>query len=290
MAITIDWDQVNGAELDQHVSSGQRIVRSGFVKGLTTTVTTPKLAMLAVMNVTGVPQFGEIYDAAYPQYRCVYRVVRGIESTGGRMARIFAHYETALGGTPIETFSAEDGATLSSEPTTVFPGQTKQLLCSTTSTSPNYSATTHAADDRPITANYPRSLRSLVLAGLFANKPSIVTLNATNSVNNATWQGLGIGRWRCEGVRASYSNRDGLYRVTAGFLSKGDGLGDDWSTYEIPIDPKTGQPVRVDQAILTAEQNKPYVNAIMSDKNSLWHVGLYTTRNFSAIFGDNFGV
>lgn len=293
MALEVKWDLVEGGEIEQHAASGKRIVRSGFVKGITTaTVTSSKLALPKLIdNLIGLglcPNFGDIYDPLYPNYRCVFRNVRGV-SGNGSMARIFAHFETSRGGTPFETFAIEDSSTPTLEPATIFPGIAKPLRCSLSTAAPTYGSSPPESEIS-ITVALPRSLRTLIIYGLFADRPSVSVLGALNTVNNATWQGLGKARWKCDAIKCAYSNRDGLYRVTAGFLTKGDGLGDDWSTYEIPIDPRDGKRARPDQAKLADEYNKPYEYAVMSDRNSIFHAGLMPLRNFTAIFGNEFSI
>jgi hypothetical protein len=290
VAISIVWDQIEGAELEQSVANGRRLVLSGYVTGITTAVTTAKMAMIdAITAADGRAALGAAYDPTLTTYRCMYRVFRAIPGTSGTKGRIFAHFETPQGGTPFETFAAEDLVSLVAEPTGVFPGTAKQLRCSLTSTSPNYTTDTPATTDRPIIANYPRTMRSLVLYGLFASRPSVTVKNAANKVNSATWQGLGAGYWRCEGPRVRYSNSDGMYAVSVGFLNKGEGTGEDWSTYEIPRK-ADGTLGTVKDSILTTLYAQAYQYGIRSDKDGVWKAGLYKTANFSAIFGDNFNL
>lgn len=294
MALSSVWDTVSDAQLEQSLASGGRLVRTGIVKGLTTAIAPSKKALFAVVNTApGISALGDPFDVDIPSYICVYTVARGVPNTKGTMARVWQHFETpGGGGTPLERFAAEDSITLSSEPTSVFPGTGKQLRCSLTGTSPSYAPTNgrpSADTDRPITANYPRTLRSLVLYGLFADRPPLAVADAVNTVNSATWQGLGAGRWRCEGARVRYSSRDGMYAVTCGFLTKGSGAGQDWTTYEVPR-LSTGEPAAVKSSDLATLYAAPYQNAVRSDKNAIFAAGLYETRNFTSIFGNDFPI
>lgn len=292
--ITSVWDTVSDAELQQSLLGQSRIVRTGIVKGLTNLVTTSKTALFdALADAPDIALLGDPFEPDdYPNYLCVHRVARGIPNTGGQMVRVWLHYETpGGGGTPLERFAAEDVTTLIAEPTGVFPGTAKQLRCSLNSTAPNYETDTVDAtlQDRPIIANWPRAMRALILYGLFSDRPSSAVLNAKNKVNGNDWQGLGTGYWRCEGARARYSSRDGMYAVSVGFLSKGDGPGEDWSTYEVPR-LQDGTLATVKTSVLEALYDADYAYGVQNDKNSVWKAGLYKTLSFSSVFGDDFPI
>lgn len=56
MAISITWDQVPEAQVEQSLLSGFRIVRVGIVKGITSDVTTSKAALLDALSASGCEQ------------------------------------------------------------------------------------------------------------------------------------------------------------------------------------------------------------------------------------------
>lgn len=294
MAISITWDQVADAQVEQHVRNGTRIVRVGLVEGLTSAVTTSSKAILdAVGHFGGAFAASLAFGFQHPDYTdalLTFRVARAVENAGGTKARVWAHFETpGNGGAPIERFAIRDTGTLIAEPTEVAPGTAKQLICSTTSSSPNYDHATQRDTERPITANFPRNMRAIQLYGLFADRPPLALLNAGNTVNHATWQGRGRGYWRMDPPDVTWSSRDGLYRVSVSALSKGTRKGEDWSTYEIPIDPATGHKTKVADTDLQALYNQSYEPGLRSDKNGIWKWGFYEVSNLSALLGDTFG-
>ncbi len=292
MALALKLDTIKDAEVQQSLRTQSRLVRTGFLSGITPALFTDKKTALikAMETAPGIPLLADQLDATnYPQYRCVFRIARPIPSTGGQCAWVYLHYETPnTSGTPLERFAAEDVTTLVSEATNVFPGTAQQLLCSTDDTLPVYDAGGALfANERPITANYPRVMRALVLYGLFADRPNTSVRKAANKVNDAEWAGLPKGYWRCEGPRVRYSNRDGMYAVSVGFLAKGDedDEGADWTTYEVPRG-ADGSLLKVDSDDLQDLYDGDYEYGVRSDTNGLWAGGLYKLWDFGAVFGD----
>lgn len=293
MALETIIDTVTDGEIAQGILDGGRVVRTGIIKGMTiATVNAPSVALMnALALAPNVPTLGSVLGGgAAANYVCIYRTARGIPNTGGSMARFWAHYETpGGGGTPLERFAVEDVTNLIAEPIGVFPGTAQQLRVSLTSTAPDYTNDSPPDDDRPVTANYPRVMRSLVLYGLFSNRPSSAVLNSANCVNDDFWQGLPQGYWRCEGARVRYSSRDGLYAVSVGFLTKGEGDGRDWSTYVVPRK-SDGTLATVKSDVLGTLYGQDYAPGIANDTDGIGKFGFYDTANFSAIFGDDFPI
>lgn len=283
-------DTVQDAEVQQSLHQGSRFIRTGIVKGLTLADTTSKLALLAALDdAPDMPDIGEQLDDEYPEFFLMFRTARGIDGTKGTMARVWLHYETLRGGgIPVERFTVRDTGYLIAEPTNVFPGTAKQLLCSTTSSSPDYDGTQRATD-RPITANWPRNQRVLQLVGLFADRPPLALLNAGNTVNHAEWQSRPRGYWRMDPPDVQWSDATGMYRVGVDVMSKGIRPGEDWSTYEIPIDPNTGHQVKVADSVLAALYAQTYELGVRNDKNGVWKGGFYPVSNLSSLLGDELG-
>jgi hypothetical protein len=293
MAMESVWNLAADGQVEDSLRGRKRLVMHGLVKGITSaTVTSSKLALLDVLaDAPGMPQIGDELDPAYPNYFCVHRHAQAVRNSGGSMAWVWAHYETlGGGGVPLERFSAEDVTNLVAEPTSVFPGTAEQLLCSINDTAPVYEDGELFSNERPIIANYPRVMRALILYGLFTDKPSAAMLNAANKVNDAEWQSLGVGRWLCQGARVRYSNLDGMYAVSVGFLTKGDGRGQDWATYVVPR-LSDGQLAKVDSDTLSDLYDQDYEYGKMNDTNGCAKYGFYQTAPFGEIFlGDDFPI
>jgi hypothetical protein len=286
MAIELIWDTVQDAEVQQSLNNGDTIVRTALAKGVEADVATPSSALLVALASVGVPLLGDVHPNQASAL-CIHRIARGV---GGGLVRLWIHYvRPGGGGAPIERFAADDSVVLQNEPMSVFPGTAKQLRCSTTDTAPDPEAADPPATDRPITANYPATVRALVLYGLFADRPSNAVKNSARKVNSATWQGLPRGYWRCEGPQVHYSSRDGMYIITVGFLNKGEEQGEDWSTYEIARS-QSGEPAKVKDSILAARYAENYEYGVRWNKDGLFKAGFYRTSNFSATFGDSFPI
>lgn len=286
MAIEVVWDTVEDAEASDSLRDQDRIVRTAFVKGIDiAAVMSSKLALMKVLEDTpDIPDLGDQFDVAYPNYFCMHRVARGIPNTGGSMARLWVHYETpGGGGTPIERFAAEDSTVLVAAPTQKVTGTGVPLLVSSTGDAPDIGEATTTL----VTSTAPRVMRSLVLYGLFSDRPSTSVLAASNKVNNGTWQGGAAGYWRCEGPRVRYSSRDGMYAVSVGFLTKMD---EDWSTYEFAKDPTTGLFIKPDEGILSGLLSAPYAQGVQHDTDGILKVGHYETYNFASTFGVSFPI
>lgn len=291
MPLVLKLDLAKDAEIEQSLLNGFALTRVGIVSGITSAVTTSQLALIDILNnAPGMPQLGDFLSAGHHEYVCLHRIARPVQNTSGQKAWVWIRYETpGGGGTPLERFAAEDVANLVAEPSDVFPGTAQQIRCSTTATAPQYTSLTPPDTDRPVKVNWPRVMRGLVLYGLFANRPSGNVLNATNCVNDGTWQGLDRGYWRCEGPRVRYSSRDGMYAVSVGFSTKGAGRGRDWSTYEIARS-ADGTQAGVKTSDLIDAYNEQYEYGLRNDVNGFWKGGLYELANFSQIFGDSFPI
>lgn len=289
MAYTLLLDTVTDAEVQDSLRTRSRFVRTGIVGGLTTAVTSSTLALLDAVSVTpGMPAKGSILHASYPQYILQHRVARGIENTKGTKARVWLHYETlGGGGTPMERFAAQDTTSLSVEPRQTLPGTLKPFLLSMNNTAVNYTTDPQPANVVTVTSSHPREYRALILFGLFADRPNISVLDAANCVNNATWQGLAKGYWRCGGPDVRYSSRDGMYAITVGFMTKGD---QDWSTYEFGRDPITGKLATPTTTIMDVLRAQTYVNDVVYAKNGVLKYGGYPLANFATIFGTSFPI
>lgn len=288
MPLSVTWDIMDGGEIAAHVRSGGRIVRVGHVRGITSTSTTAPTALPDILAFA--PAYGEPYpDPRYSSFVVVYVTARGIPGTRGTMARLYVHYESPrlAGAAPIESFAIEDVTTLVAEPTQVIPGTLTPMLVNLETDEPDPDADPQPATVKMVTATYPRTYRAVVLYGLFNTRPSTTIRYAANCVNHSTWEGLPRGYWRCEGPRVRYSNRDGLFAVSVGFLSKGDQPGEDWSTYSFARD-DLGEYVKPTETLMNTLKAQDYEFGKRWSTRGVYKAGLYRTANFSAIFGDTF--
>ncbi len=283
MAMTIVWDLVSDAEVQVTRQNGCRIVRKGLIKGITSSATTTRKALMDAVRqaITS----AEIKLPEYPGAFIDYVNVRSVGPQSPTMAHIWAGYSTPeFGGAPVEKFSIEGGIELQSEPTNFMPGTRTPLLASIDNTTPIAAG----GKTKVVSANYPAELESLVLSGLFANGPTANMFAAARCVNMSNFpngtRSKPKGYWRCGGVRYRWSSRDGLWAVVVPFVSK---VEEDWTTYEYVRD-SFGEFVDTVAAKtwLASNYGAPYTHDTTPryQSNGLFVAGLYRTAEFNAIF------
>lgn len=244
---------------------------------------TPATALIEALESSGMPQIGEALSPTRTDLTCKNHYVKPLDGPGityGNIARVRILFETSrlIGPTPIETFAVEDTTNLGSGTTQLLPYALTPLKV--------YG---NAEDDDPengpkdiATIGLPIPMRSIVLYGLFEERPSEDILSVTRHVNHAEWQGLPKGYWLCSGPRTRWSNLDEMYRVSVAFTTKQE---EDWSEYQILRDPDTGRPWPVDDELVEGLKEDEYEFGINHQYDGILKVGPFRAANFTSIFG-----
>lgn len=265
-------DTVEGCEAE--IAKGLiRTNRGAVVKNLD--VTEPREVLLRAMGMPGMPIRGDMLSPRYPNVTLDRIAVRAVR---GRIALFRLVYQqlTALPD-GVESFAIEDVTTLSTGTTQFLPGTLKQLRVSYTDTETESDL---AAGDTA-TISFPVPMRSLILWGMFSQRPPLSVLGAMRRVNDSVWMGLPKGFWLFSGVRVQWSNRDNRYRVTCTVTTKSE---EDWSSYS-GIRGPDGKWMRVPQAIIDRYRDQDYDYGIRNQSSGLLKVGPFKLVNMRAVFG-----
>lgn len=269
-------DTVDGAEGE--VRKGlKRVVRGAVITDMDVSV--PAEVIPRAMTYPGLPNMGSSLSSSYPTYRLARIIPRAAR---GKIVFLRLVYEDEStpggGGGPVfETFSVEDVTTLASGSTQLLPGDLTPLRVSLTGTDTE----ADLAAGETATMSYPVPMRSLVLYGLFATRPSVSLLHAMRYVNGATWMGLPKGYWLLSGVSVRYSNVQEGFAVTCTTTTKTE---EDWSSYNSVRGPDNKH-IRVPEAETTMLRNQTYEYGIRYKKYGLLKAGPFRLQNFSALFG-----
>jgi hypothetical protein len=252
MAGVLTLDAVSQMQIVES-STGIRIMRTGWVKGLRTFGLPSNEIAANVTNPTYVPGFPALLSA-YPAARYASAklrqvVISGIERNNDKVD-IMLIYDSTMGIAPIPvTFVLSRRTTTVIEETELHPGTRQPFLLSWINPANGNDTVFRTGRIR-----YRRPHQVLVADGYYIGEPPAGMIAGLRCVNDAPWRGYPKGYWMF--TEQSDVTRDfgGSYNITLQLETRIDR---DWSEWET-IGDHYGRVLKLDQDEINDVESRPY--------------------------------
>jgi hypothetical protein len=185
---TLKLDTPRNAQVIE-AQQGIRIVRTGFIRDIDTTVPTAEIFAQA-MATAGMPAYNSAFPGSrYPAAKLRQRIIDGIDGNNNRVNVTLIYETLGLAQIPV-TFLLQRSTGLVQKLTERHPNGQKPM--SVTWRDPS---DTNNVVKRTIQVPYYMPFQRLIATGWYIGEPPASMTRAICSVNEAPWRGLPRGYW-----------------------------------------------------------------------------------------------
>lgn len=278
MAGVLTLDAVSQMQIVES-TTGIRVVRTGWVKGLRTFGLPSNQIASNVTNPTYVPGFPAMLtaypDPRYGAAKLRQVVISGVERNNDKV-EIMLIYDSTTGLAPIPvTFVLSRRTTTVIEETELHPGTRQPFLLSWINPANGNDTVFRTGRIR-----YRRPHQVLVADGYFIGEPPAGMVAGLRSVNDAPWRGYPKGYWIYSEQSDVTRDFGGSYNIT---LQLENRIDRDWSEWET-IGDHYGRVLKLNQTEIDDVASRPYNYGVYVG-NGFLRIGPYPTGDFGAFFG-----